>query len=100
MSTRARSKKSVWPSSSKDMKTDLDNDMLKTGFKKEEETKERKENYRRREFSFQSFSCSFRLTENCLYDKIDARYPDDNLRVVLPEKEANAHKAPKEIRIS
>jgi HSP20 family protein len=84
----------------KDFRIHVENDMLTVSSEKKEETNEKKENYTRREFSFSSFSRSFRLPENCLPDKIDAKYEDGILKLVLPKKEVTLSKSVKEIKIS
>lgn len=83
----------------KDFKVEVENDILSISAEKKEEKKEDTENYRRREFSYNSFSRSFRLPENCVPDKIDAKYDGGILRLMLPKKEITVTKSPKEIRV-
>ena len=84
----------------KDFRIHVENDMLTVSSEKKEETNEKKENYTRREFSYTSFSRSFRLPENCLAEKIDAKYENGILKLILPKKEVTVSKAAKEIKIS
>ncbi|PIQ24495.1 hypothetical protein COW36_24705 [bacterium (Candidatus Blackallbacteria) CG17_big_fil_post_rev_8_21_14_2_50_48_46] len=55
--------------------------------KQESEEKDQEKNYLRKEFSFSSFSRSFDLPENVDADKINARYEEGMLHVLLPKKE-------------
>lgn len=84
----------------KDFKISLDNHDLTISSEKKEETKEKKENYMRREFSYNSFSRTFRLPENCLPEKIEAKYENGILTLTLPKKEVTVSKPVKEIKIS
>jgi len=83
----------------KDFKVEVDNGVLTISSEKEEESKEEKENYTRREFSYKSFSRSFRLPENCVADQIDARYENGILFLSIPKKEVTPAQAPKEIKV-
>jgi len=83
----------------KDFKIEVDNGLLTISSEKKEEKKEEKKNYRRQEFSYQSFSRSFRLPENSVSDKIDAHYENGLLTLTLPKKEKTPTKAKKEIKI-
>ena len=84
----------------KDFKIEIENDMLTISSQKEQETNEEKDNYRRREFSYQSFSRSFQLPQNSQTDKIDAHYQDGILKITLPKKEVSLPVPKKEIAIA
>lgn len=84
----------------KDFKIETDNDMLTISSEKKHEKKEEKENYRRQEFSYESFSRSFQLPENSLPEKIEAKYEDGLLKLTLPKKEVTIHKPKKEIKVA
>lgn len=84
----------------KDFKVELDNGILTVSAEKEEEEKKESKNYRRREFSYRSFTRSFALPENSLQDKIDAKYENGVLTVSLPKKEITVSKPVKEIKVS
>ena len=84
----------------KDFKVEVENGILFISVEKRMETKEEKENYTRREYSFHSFSRSFRLPENSLPEKIDAKYESGILRLTLPKKEVTVTKPVKEIKVS
>jgi HSP20 family protein len=84
----------------KDFKIEVENGALWISAEKKEETKEEKKNFTRREFSYNSFSRSFRLPENCWPDKIEAKYDSGILKLMLPKKEVTVSKPAKEIKIS
>jgi HSP20 family protein len=84
----------------KDFNIAVQNGMLTVSAEKKEEKKEDKKNFRRREFSYNSFSRSFTLPENLLADKIDAKYENGILRFTLPKKEVTVSKPKKEIKVS
>jgi len=84
----------------KDFKVEMDNDVLTISAEKKEEKKEGDEGYSRKEYSYNSFSRSFTLPENCKSEKIDAKYEDGVLKLVLPKKEITPVKAKKEIAVS
>ena len=83
----------------KDFKVAVDNGLLTISTEKKEETKKETENYTCREFSYNSFTRSFRLPENCIPDKIDAKYENGILRLAIPKKEVTITKAHKEIPV-
>ena len=84
----------------KDFKISVENGMLTISAEKKEEKREEKENYTRREFAYNTFTRSFRLPENCLPDKIDAKYEKGVLLLMLPKKDATMPKPMKEIKVS
>jgi HSP20 family protein len=83
-----------------DLKIEVEDRLLTIWSEKKEEKKEEDDDYSRREFSYSSFSRSFSLPENSVGDKIDAKYTDGILRVMIPKKEAGTHKSRKQITIS
>lgn len=84
----------------KDFKIELENKVLTISSEKEEEKKEENENYKRREFSYSSFSRSFQLPEDVLSDKIDAKYENGILKLSVPKKEVTVSKPKQEIKVS
>lgn len=84
----------------KDFKVEVENNLLTISSQKEQETNEEKDNYRRKEFSYQSFSRSFQLPDNSQTDKIDAHYQDGILKLTLPKKEVSLPAQKKEISIA
>lgn len=83
-----------------DFKIEVENGYLSISAEKQEEKKEEKKNYRRHEFSYNSFCRSFALPENIISDKIDAKYEDGLLRLTLPKKEVTLEKPKKEIKVA
>ena len=83
----------------KDFKVEIENDALCISSEKEQEEKEEDKNYTRREYSYSSFKRTFSLPDNCITDKIDAKYDNGILNITLPKKE-NGIKPAKEIKVS
>lgn len=83
-----------------DFKVEIENGCLCISAEKEKETKEDRKNYRRREFSYNSFSRSFTLPDNLVNDKIDAKYENGILSVTLPKKEVSVSKPAKQIKVA
>jgi HSP20 family protein len=54
---------------------------------KEEKKEEKDAKYTRKEYSFSSFERCFTLPDEVNKEKIEARYEDGILRLVLPKKE-------------
>lgn len=82
-----------------DFKVEVENGMLTISVQRDIK-KEEQMNYRRREFSYNSFNRSFILPENCLPEKIDAKYENGILHIMLPKKEVTTSKPAKEIKVS
>lgn len=83
----------------KNFNIETDNQILTISFDKKEEKNKDNENYRRQEFTQQSFKRSFQLPENSLPNKIEAKYKDGILELNLPKKEASTPHQKKEIKI-
>lgn len=86
----------------KDFKVELDGNTLFISSEKEDrnETKEG-ERYTRREFSYQSFRRTFQLHKDVVdAEKIEARYENGVLHLVIPKKESAKHKPPRMIQIA
>ncbi|MGZ4033408.1 MAG: Hsp20/alpha crystallin family protein [Bacteroidia bacterium] len=84
----------------KDFHVEVNNGILTISAEKKEEKKEENENYKRREFSYNSFSRSFTLPENSVQDKIDAKYENGILHLTLPKKEVTVLKPAKQIKVA
>jgi HSP20 family protein len=84
----------------KDFKVEVDNGVLCISSEKEEESKEERMNYTRREYSYNSFSRSFALPDNSIPEKINAKYENGLLNITLPKKEVTVTKPAKEIKVS
>lgn len=70
----------------------IDNQTLFISYEKEDRKEEKEMNYTRKEYSFNSFSRSFRLPENTLASDIDAKYEEGILKVVIKKKEVKDKK--------
>lgn len=70
-----------------DFKIDLEGDMLTISAEKEETKEEKDKHYNRREYNYSSFSRSFTLPAEIKSDKIEAKYEDGVLNLVLPKNE-------------
>lgn len=83
-----------------DLNLSVKNGLLTISSEKKEEKEDKKEDYTRREFSFNSFSRSFSLPEHIDEDKIQASYDKGVLNLLIPKKEANEDHKNKKIEIS
>ena len=86
----------------KDFKVELDGSLLTISSEKsltEESNEEHR--YSRKEFSYQSFSRTFNLQKNVVdIEKIQARYENGLLHLLIPKKEEAKQKPPRLIEIS
>lgn len=83
-----------------DFQVQVDDNMLTIEANKEEEKKDENERYMRREFRSTSFSRSFSLPRHVATDKVDARYENGVLKIVLPKKEEAKQHGSKEVKVS
>ncbi len=84
----------------KDLKIDMNEDVLTISSEVKNESEENKNGYKRKEFSFTAFSRSFYIPENVDREKIGANYKDGVLTVLLPKQEEEKNKINKTIEIS
>jgi len=70
-----------------DFNINLEADMLTISSEKEDDKEEEGQDYKRREYSYTSFSRSFNLPEEVNKEKIEAAYEDGVLKLILPKKE-------------
>jgi HSP20 family protein len=84
----------------KDFKVEMENGMLSISSEKEEEKKEEGKDWLRKEFSYNGFSRSFQVPDNIMAEKIDAKYENGLLKVILPKKEITLTNPKKEIKVS
>ena len=85
-----------------DFRIELDGSMLTISSEKsnERENKEQ-ENYSRKEFSYQSFQRTFNLPKEVVdSDKIQAKYADGVLHLLIPKKEEAKQRPPRQIQVS
>ncbi|MCF6214445.1 MAG: Hsp20/alpha crystallin family protein [Flavobacteriaceae bacterium] len=72
----------------KDFNINFDNDVLIISSEKKVENEDKGDNYTRKEYSYQSFSRSFRIPENTIdSDKITASYKNGVLLISIPKRE-------------
>jgi HSP20 family protein len=85
-----------------DFRVELDGNMLTISSERSDENNEKEgEYYSRREFSYQSFQRKFQLPKDVVdSDKIEARYENGMLQLVIPKKEEAKQKPPRMIQIS
>lgn len=86
----------------KDFKVELEGNLLTISSERNEEKEETgDERFVRREFSYQSFQRSFTLHKEVVdVEKIQARYEDGVLSLLIPKKEEAKQKAPRLIQIN
>ena len=85
-----------------DFRIELDNNVLTISSERESRNDEKKgERYARREFSYQSFQRTFHLSKDVVdADKIQAKYENGLLRLIIPKREEAKQRPPKTIKIS
>jgi HSP20 family protein len=81
-----------------DFEVNLDNNTISISAKTE--SNENENGYTRREFSYSSFNRNFVLPETVDESKIDAKYEDGILKIVLPKKDEAKQKPSRIINIS
>ena len=86
----------------KDFKVELDGNILTISSERTHQKDEREdERYSRKEFSYQSFQRSFNLQKNVVdIDRIQAKYENGLLLLLIPKKEEAKQKPPRLIQIS
>ena len=86
----------------KDFKIELDGSALTISSQKQNETEEREgETYSRKEFNYQSFYRTFHLPKEVVNaDKIQAKYENGVLQLLIPKQEKAKQKQPRLIEIS
>ncbi|QBA64527.1 Hsp20/alpha crystallin family protein [Muriicola soli] len=84
----------------KDFEVSIENGYLTIKAEKEVTEESEKENYSRKEFSYNSFERSLLLPENVLEDKIKAKYNDGILSFKILKKEEAKKLKPKRVEIA
>jgi HSP20 family protein len=83
-----------------DFQITLDCNFLTISSAKKNQQEENNDNYTRREFSYQSFQRSFELAKNVVdEDRIEAKYENGVLKLIIPKTEDAKKKAPRLIEI-
>ena len=70
-----------------DFNIDVEGNMITISCEKEEKKEDKEAKFTRKEYNYSSFTRSFTLPEDILKDKIEARYTDGVLKLILPKKE-------------
>ena len=70
-----------------DFNIDVEGNMITISCNKEEKKEEKDSRYTRKEYNYSSFSRSFTLPDDVMKEKIEARYEDGVLKLMLPKKE-------------
>jgi HSP20 family protein len=70
-----------------DFNIDVEGNMLTISSEKEESKEEKEDKYTRKEYNYSSFSRSFTLPDEVNKEKIEAKYEDGVLKLMLPKKE-------------
>jgi HSP20 family protein len=83
----------------KNLKIDMNDDVLTISYETKNEKDESVNGYKRKEFSFSSFSRSFYLPEDANKEKIEANYKDGVLNVGIPKQEEDKTKITRQINI-
>jgi len=84
----------------KDLKIDINEDVLTISSETKNETEESRDEYKRKEFSYSTFCRSFYIPENVEREQIEATYKDGILSVALPKQKEEKTKITREIKIS
>ena len=71
----------------KDFKIDVEGNLITISCEPEDTVEEKEEKFSRKEYSYSSFERSFTLPDEVNKEKIDARYNDGILEIMLPKKE-------------
>jgi HSP20 family protein len=82
-----------------DFNVEINDGILTISSEKKEESKEEKEGYTRREFSYNSFQRSFQLPDNVIEESINAKYDNGLLKVSIPKKENTKTESKKSIKV-
>jgi HSP20 family protein len=82
-----------------DFKINVENGVLNVSAERREEKEEKKKNYTRQEYRYNSFSRSFTLPENAKDDDIKANYEDGVLKLNIAKKAMSVSKV-KQIEIA
>jgi HSP20 family protein len=82
-----------------DFKVNVDGNLITISAEKSTEKEEKEEKFTRKEYNFTSFSRTFTLPDNVMADKIEARYDNGELSLMLPKLAAEKTVQQKKIEI-
>jgi HSP20 family protein len=83
----------------KDFNIEIKNGILSISAEKEEESKTEEKNYLTKEFSYNSLYRSFTLPDSIKPEKIDAKYENGILKIMLPKSEVSISEPTKQIKV-
>jgi len=86
--------------SKKEIKVELDNDVMRIYYEHKEKKEEKDRNYLKREFCHSSFERNFQLPDSVDRDKIKANHNEGVLNISLPKRKEVVSKTQKSIEIS
>jgi len=78
-----------------DINVEVHDNVITISSEKEESSEESEKNYSRKEYSYNSFSRTFKLPQNVKEDKIEANYENGELVLQLPKAEPEVKKVKK-----
>lgn len=85
----------------KDFKVELDGNLLTISSESSQREEREDDKYSLREFSYQSFQRSFTLQKDVVdIERIEAKYENGLLHLLIPKKEEVKQKPPRQIQIS
>jgi HSP20 family protein len=82
-----------------DFKIDVEGNMLTISSEKETTKEEKEKKFTRKEYNFSSFSRTFTLPEEINKEKIEAKYEEGVLKIILPYREATKKLIAKHIAV-
>jgi len=68
-----------------DFKVNVDGNMITISAERSTRSEEKEEKFTRKEYNYTSFSRTFTLPDNVMADKIEARYENGELMLMLPK---------------
>ena len=83
-----------------DFKISIDGDILTVSAETKSEQAEKKGQYTRKEFSHRSFKRTFTLPSDMLDEKVEAKYENGILTLVLLKKEKREKPSTKEVKVN
>lgn len=83
-----------------DFHIDVDGNLVTISAETKTEKEEKEEQFTRKEYNYNSFSRTFTLPENIDRDKIEARYENGELKLVLPKKGNTPTAAKQQVKIN
>ncbi|MCG8473914.1 MAG: Hsp20/alpha crystallin family protein [Cytophagales bacterium] len=82
-----------------DFKIELHHQVLSISSEKKSETEKNKKGFSRKEYSYSSFQRSFQLPPTAEDEKIEAKYEDGILKILIPKTESGKKKEAKKIDV-